>query len=214
MFFIPNESVYGFIHENDATLLDDALAKNVVLTTGGYAANQRLFARFTDGCSLYSAGMPTSNGSGILIGAHAGGLVRNGDKFLPTFAGIAIKGNPRRVDFYRMPSLTPQERQPWEIFVNLRGERFVAEDHPSVDERENRLVEQPEMSFWIVFDEKIFKKAPPLLGAGGLGRRGRARAGRGRRVQSGMFGDPGSQAAEQRRCAGAAHRALRHPRPA
>ena len=31
LLFIPNESVYGFIHENDATLLDDALAKNVVL---------------------------------------------------------------------------------------------------------------------------------------------------------------------------------------
>lgn len=31
LLFIPNESVYGFIHENDATLLDDALGKKVVL---------------------------------------------------------------------------------------------------------------------------------------------------------------------------------------
>ena len=31
LLFIPNESVYGFIHENDASLLDDALAKKVVL---------------------------------------------------------------------------------------------------------------------------------------------------------------------------------------
>lgn len=31
LLFIPNESVYGFIHENDATLLDDALAQQVVL---------------------------------------------------------------------------------------------------------------------------------------------------------------------------------------
>jgi DNA recombination protein RmuC len=31
LLFIPNESVYGFIHENDATLLDDALAQKVVL---------------------------------------------------------------------------------------------------------------------------------------------------------------------------------------
>ena len=31
LLFIPNESVYGFIHENDAKLLDDALASNVVL---------------------------------------------------------------------------------------------------------------------------------------------------------------------------------------
>lgn len=31
LLFIPNESVYGFIHENDATLLDDALGQQVVL---------------------------------------------------------------------------------------------------------------------------------------------------------------------------------------
>ena len=31
LLFIPNESVYGFIHENDALLLDDALGQKVVL---------------------------------------------------------------------------------------------------------------------------------------------------------------------------------------
>lgn len=31
LLFIPNESVYGFIHENDVTLLDDALGQQVVL---------------------------------------------------------------------------------------------------------------------------------------------------------------------------------------
>ncbi len=31
LLFIPNESVYGFIHEHDMTLLDDALAQKVVL---------------------------------------------------------------------------------------------------------------------------------------------------------------------------------------
>ena len=31
LLFIPNESVYGFIHENDASLLDDALEQKVVL---------------------------------------------------------------------------------------------------------------------------------------------------------------------------------------
>jgi len=142
-------------------------AKNIVLTTGGYAGNPRLFSRLTEGHQLFSAGMPTSTGTGILLGSAAGGTIRNGDKFLPSFAGISIDGQPRRVDFYRMPSLTPQVRPPWEIFVNLHGRRFVAEDHPSVDERENRLLEQPEMSFWIVFDDNIFKNAPPLLDAGG-----------------------------------------------
>jgi len=31
LLFIPNESVYGFIHENDSSLLDDSLARKVVL---------------------------------------------------------------------------------------------------------------------------------------------------------------------------------------
>jgi DNA recombination protein RmuC len=31
LLFIPNEAVYGFVHEHDPTLLDDALAQNVVL---------------------------------------------------------------------------------------------------------------------------------------------------------------------------------------
>lgn len=31
LLFVPNESVYGFIHEHDAALLDDALAQKVVL---------------------------------------------------------------------------------------------------------------------------------------------------------------------------------------
>ena len=31
LLFIPNEAVYGFVHERDPTLLDDALAQNVVL---------------------------------------------------------------------------------------------------------------------------------------------------------------------------------------
>ena len=31
LLFLPNEQVYGFVHENDPTLLDDALARKVVL---------------------------------------------------------------------------------------------------------------------------------------------------------------------------------------
>lgn len=31
LMFLPNEQVYGFVHEHDATLLDDALARKVVL---------------------------------------------------------------------------------------------------------------------------------------------------------------------------------------
>ena len=53
-----------------------------------------------------------------------------------------------------------QSRAPWEIFVNGRGERFVAEDVPSVDTKEHALLDQPELIFWVVFDARILRDAP------------------------------------------------------
>lgn len=144
--------------------VDRIAGKNVVLTTGGYGADPELFARLTQGFPLFTCAMPTSTGEGILCGESAGGVIRNGEKFLPTFGGIAVADDPSRVDFEGMPNLIPQVRPPWEIYVNLRGERFVAEDHPSVDAREHALMKQPEMTFWIVFDDYILRNAPPFLG--------------------------------------------------
>ncbi|MBM3503488.1 MAG: FAD-binding protein [Alphaproteobacteria bacterium] len=57
---------------------------------------------------------------------------------------------------------TPQYRQPWEIYVNMEGERFVCEDTDSVDARERALLEQTNMQFWIVYDQAIHEQAPPL----------------------------------------------------
>ena len=138
--------------------------KNVVLTTGGYGADPKLFARLTQGFPLFTCAMPTSTGEGILCGESAGGVIRNGEKFLPTFGGIEVAGEPGRIDFENMPNLIPQVRPPWEIYVNLKGRRFVAEDNPSVDAREHALMKQPEMTFWIVFDDHILRNAPPFLG--------------------------------------------------
>jgi fumarate reductase flavoprotein subunit len=151
----------------------DILAKNVVLTTGGYGANPRLFRQFTEGRKLFSATATTSTGTGILLGAMAGGYVRNAHRFLPTFGGIELRDAPGRSDFYEAPNLTPQTRQPWEIYVNLHGQRFVAEDHPSPDARENALMEQPELTFWIVYDARAQRESPALLGGEGFAGRSR-----------------------------------------
>ncbi len=137
---------------------------NVVLTTGGYASNAELFAEWTSGVPLFSTARESSTGTGILLGQKAGGVVRNGDKFLPTFGGIEIQGEPGRVDFNDLPNLTPQNRLPWEIYVNLKGERFVAEDHPSVDAREHALMAQPEMTFWIIYDDNARANSEPFIG--------------------------------------------------
>ncbi len=47
--------------------------------------------------------------------------------------------------------------------MNTTGERFVAEDNPSVDAREHALLDQPNLTFWIVYDDRIRREAPPLI---------------------------------------------------
>jgi fumarate reductase flavoprotein subunit len=136
----------------------------VILASGGYAGNPALFPNLTHGAPLVSPAAPTSTGSGILACAAIGARVNGGDLFLPTYGGILQSNSSwRSVELDAYPVLTPQDRQPWEIHVNLRGERFIAEDSPSVDLRENALIQQPGLEFWIVYDDEIRAAAPPLL---------------------------------------------------
>ncbi|MDH3644936.1 MAG: FAD-binding protein, partial [Gammaproteobacteria bacterium] len=60
-------------------------------------------------------------------------------------------------------SIDPKKRAPWEVFVNARGERFVREDHPSVNARDRSMDLQPGHRFWAVFDQQILDQAPPLI---------------------------------------------------
>jgi fumarate reductase flavoprotein subunit len=136
---------------------------SIVLATGGYGADRALFASLTCGHALFSACVPTSTGDGIAAAQRIGARVDGGDLFLPTFAGIEDRPGTGRIVWDDLPQLTPQSRPPWEIYVNRAGARFVAEDHPSVDAREHALLDQPELTFWIVYDARIAREAPPLL---------------------------------------------------
>ncbi|MBK1789189.1 FAD-dependent oxidoreductase [Prauserella cavernicola] len=147
----------------DGTTTDlDAAA--VILTTGGYSGNAELFPALTRGAPLVGPGSPTSTGRGILAATDVGAQVRGQDLFLPTYGGVLLADSTHEtegLDDY--PSLTPQQRPPWEIHVNRHGTRFVAEDSHSVDVRETALLEQPRLEFWIIYDEAIRRAAPPLL---------------------------------------------------
>ncbi|OLF14092.1 hypothetical protein BLA60_02705 [Actinophytocola xinjiangensis] len=139
-------------------------AASVVLTTGGYSGNARLFPELTGGAPLVGPGAPTSTGTGLLAALELGAKTRGGDLFLPTYGGVLLPDSPTRtVPLDDYPQLTPQARPPWEIHVNARGERFVAEDSASVDVRETALLDQPDLRFWVVYDEAARRKAPPLL---------------------------------------------------
>ncbi|EPX85104.1 FAD-dependent oxidoreductase [Salipiger mucosus] len=135
----------------------------VVLATGGYGGNAKLFARMTGGRALYTAAMPGSDGSGIEMAEAAGAGLRGQDLFLPTYAGIPHEAGGNRIVWRQMPSLTPQVRQPWELHLATDGARFVREDDPSVDNREHALNGLSDMAFWCVFDDAVLAEAPPLL---------------------------------------------------
>ena len=57
----------------------------------------------------------------------------------------------------------PQFRQPWEIYVDDDGNRFIREDEPSVDLRERALLDLPHMRFWALYDGRIAREAPSFF---------------------------------------------------
>jgi fumarate reductase flavoprotein subunit len=133
-------------------------AKNVVLALGGYARDPGRFRKWTGGHALYSWAAEGSRGDGHQIGLDAGGVLRHGEKFLPTFAGVRNPQDPAHVNV--ITRLWPDVRAPWEVYVNLDGRRFMRENHPSVDAREHALLGQRDLSFWAIFDQGIVEAAP------------------------------------------------------
>jgi fumarate reductase flavoprotein subunit len=157
-------AVIGVITEDDDGARAEHRGRSVVLASGGCAANPVMFQDL-HGVPLYArAAYPFSQGKGIELGIAAGGYVRGGEKYLCNSGSVLLDTNyPSPI--FAAASTDPRQRQPWEIVVNRRGERFLREDHPSVDEREHALLKQPGMRSWIVFDQEIADKAPPLFPA-------------------------------------------------
>ena len=155
-------AVIGVETEGEAGDRHTVAGNSVLLASGGYAANPELFERLV-GVPLYvRAAYAHCQGAGLELGVEAGGYLRGREKYLSNFGWLleddhfpsAIIG---RVNTY------PNERPPWEIYVNMAGRRFIREDEPSVDVREHVLREQPKLRYWVVFDESIFERAPPIV---------------------------------------------------
>jgi fumarate reductase flavoprotein subunit len=56
-----------------------------------------------------------------------------------------------------------QERPPWEIYVDRQGQRWIAEDEPSIDAKERALTQLEEMTFWTVFDSRALAESQPMV---------------------------------------------------
>jgi succinate dehydrogenase/fumarate reductase flavoprotein subunit len=135
---------------------------NIVLATGGYAANPALFQqKHPTAPRLLSTASPTSMGEGIMAAERIGAQFRNADKHNISLGGIEIVPNSGRVDYWDAWAIvfTSKYRTTREFYVNERGERFMNEDEPNADVRERAVMQQPNWRFWIVFDERALRES-------------------------------------------------------
>jgi fumarate reductase flavoprotein subunit len=135
---------------------------SVVLTAGGYMGNPTMFEAVNGVPQFYMGANPKNRGIVHQIVETVGGYMRGGELYLSNFGNILDSENypaglAARINHF------PEVRPPWEIYVNVHGQRFVREDMPSVDAREQSLRVQPGLRYWAVFDQMIFDAAPPLL---------------------------------------------------
>ena len=158
----PSAAVVGVIVQTEDGKRVEHRGRNVVLSTGGCAANPGLYEQL-HGVPLYARwAYPYSQGDGIKLGVSAGGFIRGGEKYLPDF-GRVLTDNDYPSPVFVSPAVDSRRRQIWEIFVNTSGLRFIREDHPSPDFREHALGRQLNQCYYIIFDQAIFDQAPPLL---------------------------------------------------
>lgn len=134
--------------------------KNIVLASGGYAANPELWAQLTPKIPLCSHVNPYSRGDGLVAARELGARIDGGDKFLCTFAGVL--DDPKDPRTGRFLALSPGSRKIWEVFVDAKGRRFMQEDHPSIDYRERSLLRQAGTGMHIVLDQGILQNASPI----------------------------------------------------
>ncbi len=155
-------AVTGVVAMNADGKRSDYQARNVVLASGGCASNPHMFEEL-HGVPLYcQIANPNSQGIGITLGLGAGGYVRGGEKYA-ALLGAILADDRYPAPPTAIPPLNPSLRKPWEILVNSNGERFVAEDHASIDHMEKALAEQPGHRHWAIFDAGILESAPPLI---------------------------------------------------
>ena len=134
--------------------------RHTLLMTGGYAMNPALFHKLVGSPAYTGTSWPHALGDGLGLVEAIGGAIR-GHGLHRTGSGSILTAYDFPAKVYAKFHTMPQARQPWEVWVNIRGERFVREDEPDTYTRDRGLVAQPNQKYAIVFDDVIFNAAPP-----------------------------------------------------
>jgi fumarate reductase flavoprotein subunit len=155
-------TITGLVVDDSNGKRSDISGLNVLIATGGCAANDTMFQEL-HGLPLYRhAGYPFSQGDGLSLGVAAGGYLRGAENYVGYYGSVAADDQIPSELLVTM-SIDPKIRKPWEVFVNVHGERFLREDHPSVNARDRIMDLQPRHRFWAIFDQQILDEAPPLI---------------------------------------------------
>ncbi|TDD35646.1 FAD-dependent oxidoreductase [Actinomadura sp. KC06] len=137
-------------------------ASSVLLATGGYNANPELFHELSGRPAYGANSYPYNTGGGLEAARRAGAALRGHENYLSSFGVVMDRpGLGAKLEFRHIHH--PQDRPPWEIYVNTEGRRFVAEDEPSVNAREHALLDQPELRRYVVFDARVLRESPPMI---------------------------------------------------
>jgi fumarate reductase flavoprotein subunit len=160
----------GAVHGVEVEPADGRLysieADAVVLATGGYAANRALVQRFQPRYQeALTACLDHASGDGLLLAEELGAALTSSGEYIPTMGQIPDPERPGFTLSYDDARLLliPYYRQPHEVWVNLRGERWVAEDTESPEERERGLLRQPALKMAVVWDQRALDEADPLI---------------------------------------------------
>jgi len=152
-------AVVGVTAEDTSGKLTDYMGKNVLLASGGCASNPRMYADLHKTQLTAAIAYPFSQGMGFTLGQSVGGWLRGGEHYIGSMASLLADDNyPTTVagSFEHHPEI----RAPWEIYVNALGQRFMKEDHPSIDYRERGVLHQPGERMWVLGTQESIEKAP------------------------------------------------------
>lgn len=142
-------------------------AEHVILATGGYAANRELVLEMQPGHGEALIGcMDHATGDGHRMLRQLGVELTHGDTYAPTMGLIEDPERPGhglRLTTARV-IVDVHRRQPWEVWVNREGQRFVAEDTSSPFQREQALREQSGLEMFVLWDQNVVERATPPIG--------------------------------------------------
>ncbi len=168
-FIVNNNVIEGVVLLNNEGKKLKYYSNNIVLTAGGYTNNEKLFTKYSPKSFLYTPKFNGSEGLVHKIAERNNFKIDGGELYKGMIGGVLQKSSDKHSVSVSINTI-PQDRQPWEIWVNSQGYRFMREDHPSADYRRHKVNEQNMQKFFIIFDQGIFINAPPisLTNDGGL----------------------------------------------